>query len=127
MIIQAARDGEFRTEYSVQKPDLTLGTARVTAPARLVLESLVDGAHLVSMKTTTSTTTTASGLQPLMNIEELSEYLHVPVRTLYDWRLGGRGPCAVHVGRQLRYFVSDVHEWLAQQREHEPGRAPDGA
>lgn len=45
-----------------------------------------------------------------MSIEELSEYLHVPVRTLYDWRLSGKGPCAVHIGRQIRYFVTDVHQ-----------------
>jgi len=73
-----------------------------------------------------STTPILSGLEPLMSIEELSEYLHVPVRTLYDWRLAGRGPCAVHIGRQIRYFASDVHEWLRQNREAEPGRAPQG-
>ena len=48
-------------------------------------------------------TPTLSGLEPLLSIEELSEYLNVPIRTLYDWRLAGKGPCAVHVGRQLRY------------------------
>ena len=70
--------------------------------------------------------TTLSGLEPLLNIEELSDYLRVPVRTLYDWRLAGKGPCAVHVGRQLRYFVSDVRDWLTEQRELEPGRLPTG-
>ena len=80
-------------------------------------------AYLACMETTT---TTLSGLEPLMSIEELSEYLHVPVRTLYDWRLAGKGPCAVHVGRQLRYFVSDVHDWLTSQRERDPGHAPGG-
>lgn len=74
-----------------------------------------------------TTTPTLSGLEPLISIEELSEYLHVPVRTLYDWRLAGKGPCAIHVGRQLRYFVSDVHDWLASQREREPGHVPEGA
>jgi len=54
----------------------------------------------------------------------LSDYLGVPVKTLYDWRLTGRGPCAVHVGRQLRYFLSDVRDWLIDQREPVPGRAP---
>ena len=73
-----------------------------------------------------STTPILSGLEPLLSIEELSEYLGVPVRTLYDWRLAGRGPCAVHVGRQIRYFVSDVQEWLRQNREPQPGRAPTG-
>jgi excisionase family DNA binding protein len=71
-------------------------------------------------------TPTLSGLEPLLSIEELSEYLHVPVKTLYDWRLAGRGPRAVHVGRQLRFFVSDVHDWLTSQRETEPGQTPAG-
>ena len=74
-----------------------------------------------------TTTATLSGLEPLLSIEELSEYLNVPVRTLYDWRLTGKGPCAIHVGRQLRYFVSDVRAWLASQREQAPGHPTDGA
>ncbi|MCY7401769.1 MAG: helix-turn-helix domain-containing protein, partial [Nocardioides sp.] len=80
-------------------------------------------AHLPGTQTNTPT---LSGLKPLLSIEELSEYFNVPVRTLYDWRLAGKGPCAVHVGRQLRYSVSDVHDWLRNQRELEPGRSPDG-
>ena len=43
--------------------------------------------HLEFMETIART---SSGLEPLMSIEELSEYLHVPVRTLYDWRLAGK-------------------------------------
>lgn len=73
-----------------------------------------------------TTTPTLSGLEPLLSIDELSEYLHVPVKTLYDWRISGKGPRAIHVGRQLRFFVSDVHEWLTQQREPEPGRGAAG-
>lgn len=72
-----------------------------------------------------STTPTVSGLAPLISIEELSEYLNVPTRTLHDWRLAGRGPRAVHVGRQLRYFITDVNEWLQEQREDVTGRAPE--
>lgn len=74
-----------------------------------------------------TTSRSVGGLELMLTIEELSEYLGVPVRTLYDWRLSGRGPRAVHVGRQLRYFISDVQRWLDGQREqvvgepHEPG------
>lgn len=73
-----------------------------------------------------TTTPTASGLEPLLSIAELSEYLDVPVKTLYDWRIAGRGPRAIHVGRQLRFFVSDVHDWLTEQREQEPGLGAAG-
>ncbi|KRC55117.1 AlpA family transcriptional regulator [Nocardioides sp. Root79] len=82
------------------------------------------------MKTTSApetATTTPGGLEPLMSLEELSEYLHVPIKTLYDWRLTGKGPCAVRVGRQLRFFVGDVHDWLASQREQQPGITSSGA
>lgn len=66
-------------------------------------------------------THTPSALEPMMSVEELSAYLDVPIRTLYDWRRVGRGPCPIHVGRQLRYFVSDVQQWLADQRERSSG------
>ena len=61
------------------------------------------------------------GLEPMLTIDELAEYLTIPVRTLYDWRQAGRGPRAVHVGRQLRYRVCDVSAWLEAQREQVPG------
>ncbi len=53
----------------------------------------------------------------LLTIEQLSEYLDVPVPTLYDWRVDGKGPRAVRVGRRLRYTIPDVHAWLDSQRE----------
>ncbi len=44
-------------------------------------------------------TRVASGLDPLLSIEDLAEYLGVPVTTIYDWRVDGKGPCGVRVGR----------------------------
>lgn len=76
-------------------------------------------AHLSCM----STYRNLDGLEQLIGVEELSEYLGVPVKTIYDWRLSGHGPCAIRVGRHLKYAVSDVREWLASQRESAPGRA----
>ena len=66
------------------------------------------------------------GRERLISIDELSEYLGVPVKTIYDWRLTGHGPCAIRVGRHLKYAISDVREWLASQRECAPGRAASG-
>ncbi|MCL2780651.1 MAG: helix-turn-helix domain-containing protein [Actinomycetia bacterium] len=68
----------------------------------------------------------ASGLDPLLSIEELSEYLGVPVTTIYDWRVGGRGPCAIRVGRYLKFAVADVLAWVGEQREPRPGVPPVG-
>ena len=66
------------------------------------------------------------GLEQLISIDELSEYLGVSVKTIYDWRLTGHGPCAIRVGRHLKYAISDVREWLVSQRESVPGRAASG-
>lgn len=48
----------------------------------------------------------------LMTVEEVAEFLSVPVATLYQWRHKGTGPTAFRVGRFLRYDLSDVRDWL---------------
>ncbi len=54
-------------------------------------------AHLTVMETTHST---LSGLEPLLSIEELAEYLDVPVTTIRDWRRStSRRPATVEPGR----------------------------
>ncbi len=69
--------------------------------------------------------TPAGGLEPLLSIEDLADYLGIPVTTLYDWRVDGKGPCGIRVGRHVKFAVSDVRDWLAQQREPAPGRAAE--
>ncbi len=56
----------------------------------------------------------------LVNVDELAEYLAVPVRTLYTWRYRGAGPPAFRVGRHLRYRWSDVQMWIQQRIEPTP-------
>ena len=71
-------------------------------------------------------TTQVSRLDPLLSIEDLADYLGVPVTTIYDWRVDGKGPCGVRVGRHVKFTVSDVLAWIAAQRESRPGQRPDG-
>jgi excisionase family DNA binding protein len=47
-----------------------------------------------------------------MSVEEVSEYLGIPVATLYRWRHMRTGPKASRVGRYLRYSADDVAAWL---------------
>lgn len=51
-------------------------------------------------------------LSKLLTIEELSEYLKVPVSTLYRWRTQGYGPVGRRMGRHLRYREDDVRRWV---------------
>jgi len=52
-------------------------------------------------------------LHPLMTARQLSEYLEIPLATLYAWRYRREGPPAVKVGRHLRYRAEDVERWLS--------------
>lgn len=51
----------------------------------------------------------------LMTIEQVAEALAVPVRTLRHWRAAGRGPCAIRIGKHLRYSEVEVARWLGRQ------------
>lgn len=48
----------------------------------------------------------------LLSIEELSDFLRVPVPTIYRWRSTGAGPKAIRVGRHLRFAITDILDWL---------------
>jgi len=61
-------------------------------------------------------------LQPLISLQELAEYLGVPVQRIYDWRAAGTGPRGYRFGRELRFRVADVERWLEEQAESSDGR-----
>lgn len=52
-------------------------------------------------------------MEKLMSVEDVADYLGVPVNTLYQWRHKGTGPDAFRIGRHLRYDPAVVREWLA--------------
>ena len=53
----------------------------------------------------------------LLTIQELSDWLQVPVATIYQWRHQGKGPNGVRVGRYVRYRRVDVDEWINHHLE----------
>jgi predicted DNA-binding transcriptional regulator AlpA len=54
--------------------------------------------------------------EPLHDIEWLSAYLDIPLKTLYNWRFRGVGPPAFKIGNSLRWRKSEVDQWLTEQR-----------
>ncbi|MQA17272.1 MAG: helix-turn-helix domain-containing protein [Pseudonocardiaceae bacterium] len=48
----------------------------------------------------------------LWTVQDVADYLSVPVRTLYDWRCRDYGPRARKVGRYLRYSPGEVARWF---------------
>lgn len=67
--------------------------------------------------TTNTSTHRSGGLEPLLTVQELSEYLGIPAATLYDWRTDGIGPKAVKLGRALRYPQSAIRAWIEEQAD----------
>lgn len=61
------------------------------------------------------------GLEQLLSIEDLAAYLDVPRQTIYDWRVDGRGPRALKIGKRLRFTATDVRAWVDAQAEGSPG------
>jgi excisionase family DNA binding protein len=59
----------------------------------------------------------AGVLPTLWSVEELADYLGVPVNTIYKWRQTGEGPRGYRVGKYLRFAREDVAAWLATRRD----------
>jgi len=54
-------------------------------------------------------------LDRLLTVEDLAEYLGVPVATLYAWRYHRQGPPGFRVGRHIRYRWADIEEWISDR------------
>jgi excisionase family DNA binding protein len=54
-------------------------------------------------------------LDRLLTVEDLAEYLGVPVATLYAWRYHRQGPPGFRVGRHLRYRWADIEAWISDR------------
>ncbi len=47
-----------------------------------------------------------------ISIEELSEYLGISAVTIRLWIRSGKDIPAVRIGRQWRFRISDIDEWI---------------
>lgn len=56
-------------------------------------------------------------MEKLLSVEDVADFLGVPVNTLYQWRHKGTGPTAFRVGRFLRYDPAEVRTWLTTNAE----------
>lgn len=73
---------------------------------------------------------TALEQDELLTITEVAAIVRAPVATLRYWRHLGTGPHGFRVGRGVRYWNQDVHDWLRQQSAHNepnPSLCPHGA
>lgn len=56
-------------------------------------------------------------MSKLWTINDLSEFLDIPVQTLYQWRTKHYGPPGRKVGKHVRYDPEVVKAWFDNQPE----------
>jgi len=59
--------------------------------------------------------TSPAATDELWSITRTSQYLGVPVGTLYQWRHRHIGPPACKIGRHLRYEPAAVRAWVRER------------
>jgi excisionase family DNA binding protein len=64
---------------------------------------------------------TSETTDPLWDVDQLSEYLNIPKRTLYRWRTQNYGPRGIRVGRYVRYRQSAVLAWIGDMETSDDG------
>ena len=64
--------------------------------------------------------TTMETQERLLTVEELADYLGVPIATLYQWRHRREGPPGFRVGRYIRYQRTDVEQWIRDRLKADP-------
>lgn len=52
----------------------------------------------------------------LLNTRQAAELLNLGVVTLEKYRIAGRGPAFLKIGKSVRYAVEDINAWLAEHR-----------
>ncbi len=56
----------------------------------------------------------------LLTLNQVAEYLGVPIATLYQWRHRGEGPRGIKVGGHVRVRESELERYLDAQTDSRP-------
>ena len=62
-----------------------------------------------------SASTSTPLLDSLITPDTLADRLGVQRRTIDEWRITGRGPKYIRIGKAVRYRPAAVDEWLLEQ------------
>lgn len=87
----------------------------IFSATRLTLSSLAE--RLAALERDLSVAR-APVLDGLLTSPALAKRLDVTERTLSEWRITGRGPAYIRLGKTVRYRPSAVETWLISQ-EHQ--------
>lgn len=49
---------------------------------------------------------------PLLGEKNAALFLNLSVKTLQNWRISGRGPSFVKIGRRVQYRLADLEDYI---------------
>ena len=61
-------------------------------------------------------------LERLLTSSETAAVLSIPEAILSEWRLTGKGPAHIALGREVRYDPADIRAFIEVNRQSAPGR-----
>jgi len=61
-------------------------------------------------------TRTQTGKAHLLDCIPAADYLGLSPITLADWRVQGRGPRYVKLGRRVKYDIADLDDYIAENK-----------
>jgi excisionase family DNA binding protein len=88
----------------------------MTAPTAPNIESIhTCSDHAAHSVTMTAIVESPRITTPWLSVQDVSEYLRVPTKTVYRWRYRGEGPAVRgRAGRRPLYHRDDVDAWVIQ-------------
>ena len=88
-----------------------------SAPTGILLRTRFDIPWCKQMNNVAADTSSSRAAFALLEIDDVSATLHVSRSLLAKWRMHGRGPRFMKVGRRILYEAGEVRRWLeAQER-----------
>lgn len=95
---------------------LTASPAAALQPVSYASRTVFYAIHTVSYLTVSPPSATITGMERLIDSEQLATILGLSPRTVDTWRSTGEGPDYIRVGGQVRYHPSDIEDWFATER-----------
>jgi len=104
----------FRTETSTMaRPTAAQKQARITAERA----GTARDEQAWELRRISQAASATAPYDPLLTIEQVSDWLGVPKGTLYEWRSRHQGPRAIKVGGSLRYRRNEVDAYLDRRTD----------
>lgn len=122
------RDARGMRERAMARPTEAQRQARAVLDARA--RSHADASERVhssessvptnALGRSAASSTRGRAYDPLLTVDQVSDWLGVPKGTLYQWRSRRRGPRAIKIGNGIRYRRSEIENYLDYHTDERP-------